>query len=141
MKTICSVSLRVSLMALMLLPVIMASSQRVVVWKGGTPGLKNDWNCPQNWSPSSVPDEFSNVYIPDVSTSTLSSPVIRSGKVEINCLYIDSNASLKVEKPAQLIINGTTEYLRWENLYLEGTLLLPGSEPELVLNRNLQTKE
>lgn len=108
-------------------------SQKVIIWKGGTPGMKNEWNCPQNWSTSSVPDEFSNVYIPDVSTSTLSSPVIRTGKVEVNCLFIESNASLTIKKPAQLVVHGIAEGLRKENLILEGSLLVLDNEPESTL--------
>lgn len=80
------------------------SSQRTTTWKGGAPGMENEWNCPKNWSNYSVPDEFDNVIIPDVSTTTQAAPVIKNGKVEVNSLYMDTNAKLIVDESAQLVV-------------------------------------
>lgn len=71
------------------------SAQRTATWKGGTPGKISDWNCPTNWKEGRVPDEFSNVVIPDVSTSTFSYPIINS-EVEIFSLICDAPARLKI---------------------------------------------
>lgn len=89
---------------LLLLAAGNSQAQRAITWKGGTPGMKNDWFCPQNWSTSSVPDEFSDVIIPDVSTSTFATPVIKSGDVEINSLEIHSNAILTIDKAASVVV-------------------------------------
>ena len=98
-------------------------AQKTIIWKGGTPGMKTDWHCPQNWSTSSVPDEFSNVVIPDVSTSTFSMPVIRSGIVEVNELEIERNASLTVSEKTKLSVFGNTERVNLANLHGEGKVV------------------
>ena len=80
--------------------------------------MKNDWNCPTNWSTFAVPDEFSNVIIPDVSTSTFSSPIIKAGKVEVNSIYIQPNATMTVGKDAVVVvyddIKGAVRNLQWK---------------------------
>jgi hypothetical protein len=109
-----------------------AFSQKEIVWKGGTPGMKNEWNCPQNWSTSSVPDEFSNVIIPDVSTSSYSSPIIRMGNVEINSIWIQSNASLTIEKGIDLIVFNYAEINARKNIHGEGNLVLQETSSERI---------
>ena len=74
------------------------------IWKGGTPGMENDWYCPKNWSKYKVPDAFSDVIIPDVSSTTLSMPVIKDGRAEAHSLFIYPAASLTVAEPAQLVV-------------------------------------
>jgi hypothetical protein len=98
--------------------------QKNNTWKGGAPGLENDWNCPKNWSAYSVPDDFTNVFIPDVSSTSLSQPVIKSGKVEINAIFIASNAVLTVEKDAQLVVLTEAEGVNNRSVKLKGSLLL-----------------
>lgn len=66
--------------------------------------MTTDWNCPSNWSTYTVPDEFSNVIIKDISSSTLAAPEIAEGRITINSLYIETNASLLIKKGAQLVI-------------------------------------
>lgn len=109
---------------LILLDVGNSHAQRSITWKGGTSGMKNDWFCPQNWSTSSVPDEFSDVIIPDVSTSTFATPVIKSGEVEINSLQILSNAMLTIEKAATVVINSRVTGLTSVNIQGEGQMIL-----------------
>lgn len=99
-------------------------TQRAITWKGGTPGMKNEWYCPQNWSTASVPDEFSDVIIPDVSTSTFASPVIKSGDVEINSLEMHTNATLTIEGKARLVVVSHVEGLTLAKLKGEGKLIL-----------------
>lgn len=99
-------------------------SQKDITWKGGTPGKKNDWFCAQNWSTHSVPDEFSNVIIPDVTSSSLSSPIIPDGKVEINSLLIHSGGTLTVEKPAMLIVYDQAEGVFKPNFQGEGKIVI-----------------
>ena len=53
-----------------------------------------------------VPNEFSSVIIPDVSTSTFSNPVLAGGQVEIWSLQILSGAQLRIGKSAGLIVTG-----------------------------------
>lgn len=99
-------------------------SQKNNTWKGGAPGLENEWNCPKNWSAYSVPDDFTNVFIPDVSSTSLSFPIIKSGLVEINALTIASNAILTVEKGAQLTVFTTAQGANGRSLKLKGSILL-----------------
>lgn len=99
-------------------------AQKPIVWIGGTPGQTNDWNCPKNWNTHHVPDAFSDVLIPSVLSNSLASPVIHQGQVEINSLFIESNAALTVEKPASLVIYTTAEGTDDQRLKLHGTLLI-----------------
>ncbi|MBP7240133.1 MAG: hypothetical protein KBA14_07890 [Saprospiraceae bacterium] len=98
-------------------------SQKSITWKGGTPGMKNDWYCPQNWSTTSLPDEFSDVIIPDVSTSTLAFPEIKSGEIEINSLMMHSNTLLMIGEDATLMVTGNIEGLTAAKLPGAGRLL------------------
>ena len=80
-----------------------AFAQKVAIWKGGTPGQVTEWNCPKNWKEGQVPNEFSQVVIPDVRSSTFNNPVIASGEVEVWRILIHSGASLRIGKGARLI--------------------------------------
>lgn len=100
------------------------SAQNTVNWVGGTPGKETAWNEPKNWSDHRVPDEFSDVFIADVSTTTFSFPVIKNGKVELNALNISPDAKLTVNEGAQLIIHDYTEGATDANLDIKGNLFL-----------------
>jgi hypothetical protein len=81
-------------------------AQKIATWKGGAPGHTTDWNYPANWEENRVPNEFSQVIIPDVSSSTFSNPVLDGEAVEIWSLQIFSGASLRIGKSARLIVTG-----------------------------------
>lgn len=81
-----------------------ANAQKNATWKGGTPGKPSDWNCATNWKEGRVPNEFSNVVIPDVSTSTWAYPVIENGVVEIFSLQCAPNARLDTRGNARVIL-------------------------------------
>lgn len=93
----------IAIIALFSLISLSAQAQITAIWKGGTPGKTTDWNCPTNWREGRVPNEFSNVVIPDVSTSTFSFPVIKQGIVEIASLQCASNARLTTLGNARVI--------------------------------------
>lgn len=99
-------------------------SQKNNTWKGGTPGHEQDWNCPKNWSAYTVPDDFTNVFIPDVTSASLFPPAIKSGQLEVNALVLASKASLTIEQGAQLTVFAFSEGLVAERLKCYGTLLL-----------------
>jgi len=80
------------------------SAQKTATWTGGTPGRPFEWNCAANWKEGRVPNEFSRVIIPDVSTSTFSYPALSGGEVEIWSLQILSGARLKIGRNARLIV-------------------------------------
>jgi hypothetical protein len=102
-----------------------ATAQNKVTWKGGAPGQETNWNCPKNWSNYRVPDEFSDVVIPDVSTTSLAAPVIKSGSFEVNSIQLLSNASLTIGQDAQLVVHNTENGFAQEGgLQLKGSLLL-----------------
>ncbi len=102
-----------------------ATAQTKVTWKGGTPGQENNWNCPKNWSNHRVPNEFSDVVIPDVSTTTLAAPVIKGGHFEVNSIQFLSNAALTIERDAQLVVYTTENgFAKEGGLHLKGSLLL-----------------
>lgn len=101
-----------------------ALAQRTINWVGGVPGLEREWNCPKNWNPSKVPNEFSNVCIPDVSSgSGRFAPVISGGLVEVNSLQMDSNASLKVEKSATLLVYNGLNGFNHDSLEVSGSII------------------
>jgi len=106
-----------------------ALAQKVATWKGGTPGKPAEWNCPTNWKEGQLPNEFSQVIIPDVSTSTFNNPVLASGEVEVWSILIHSGASLRIGKNTRLIALEQEEHeaLAWS----EG-VLRPGTPPNMV---------
>ena len=116
-------------------------AQKTVVWKGGTPGKENCWHEARNWSTNSVPDEFSNVIIPDVSSSSFSTPIIYDGTVELNALQMETNTHLSILRKAKLIVYSYSYGLDIEKLQLEGTLILLDelTEEETIL-ANLENK-
>ena len=103
-----------------------AFAQQTATWKGGTPGKENVWNEARNWSNNKVPNEFTDVLIEDVSTSTFSAPVIESGTIELNSIWMTSNAQLTIEATANLVVYGYTEGLLKENLKVKGNLIVMG---------------
>ena len=79
--------------------------QKAAVWSGGTPGRPCDWYCPSNWRENRVPNEFSYVFIPDVSTKTFSYPVIDKGVIEIAGLQCDAPAGITLLHGARIIVD------------------------------------
>jgi len=106
-----------------------ALAQKVAIWKCGTPGKPAEWNCATNWKEGQLPNEFSQVIIHDVSTSTFNNPVLASGAVEVWSIQIHSGASLRIGKNARLIALEQEEHrvLAWS----EG-VLRPGTSPQRV---------
>jgi len=104
-------------------------AQKIATWKGGTPGKPTDWHCPSNWKEGKLPNEFSQVIIPDVSTNGFSNPVLASGEVEIWSILIHSGASMQIGKNARLIALAQEEHgtLAWG----EG-ILRAGTPPQAV---------
>lgn len=99
-------------------------AQNTVTWKGGTPGNETSWEEPKNWSNNHVPNEFSNVYIPDVSTSTFSNPTIKDGIIELNSLQIVSTAKLTIDKMATLIVHGNADGVYADNVDIKGSFIV-----------------
>lgn len=79
-------------------------AQKIATWKGGTPGKPNEWNCPGNWKEGRVPNELSQVLIPDASTGTFYNPVLNEGGVEIWSLQILPGGTLRIGKYASLTL-------------------------------------
>ncbi len=104
-------------------------AQKTATWKGGTPGKPAEWNCASNWKEGRVPNEFSQVIIPDVSASTFNNPVLASGEMEVWSILIHSGASLRISKNARLIALEQEEHgtLAWG----EG-VLRTGTPPEML---------
>ncbi|MFN0214149.1 MAG: hypothetical protein ACKVT2_07820 [Saprospiraceae bacterium] len=80
------------------------NAQKTATWKGGTPGRATDWDCSSNWKEGRVPDEFSFVVIPDVSTSTFCYPMISEGVVEIASLQCAQSAKINIGGNAQIVV-------------------------------------
>ena len=102
------------------------NAQKTNTWKGGTPGRVSDWYCATNWSNGVVPNEFSNVVIPDVSASTHAAPELWKGEVEINTLLLLSGACLTIGQAASLTVLESAEGISVETLRLKGEINLPG---------------
>ena len=99
-------------------------AQNTVTWIGGTPGKATKWEEPKNWSNHRVPNDFSNVIIPDVSSSTFAYPEITKGIVEVNSIHIESQSRLTVHANAQLIIYEQEESLAKLDLKSESSLVI-----------------
>jgi hypothetical protein len=99
-------------------------AQQLVRWIGGTPGQETNWHEARNWSNYKVPDTFSNVLIPDVSTTTFSAPFISGGIVELNTILIESNAQFRLAEGALLIVHEQATGLEKSRLQLSGTIVV-----------------
>ncbi len=112
-----------------------AISQQTTTWKGGTPGRTSQWDCPRNWEEGRVPDDVSNVFIPDVSSKSQCYPILAGKTCRINSLWMDSAAKLIISKSATLVILEDFFTPFEENLTVKGTLELlqqngvPGKQP------------
>ena len=93
----------IAIIALFSLISLSVQAQKIATWKGGTPGRTTAWDCATNWKEGRVPNEFSNVVIPDVSTNTFSYPMIDKD-VEILSLSCTAPALLKIRNNAQVIV-------------------------------------
>ena len=122
-KSFCSTTC-ISSLALILVFSTNLFSQITTTWKGGAPGMETDWYCAKNWSNYAVPDAFSNVVIPAVSTTSLSSPVIKAGKVEVNTLFLETTATFTVEEGAQLVVFDKAGSFLPSNFQPKGRLFL-----------------
>lgn len=99
-------------------------AQKTVTWIGGTPGSETSWDQPKNWSNHHVPNEFSNVIIPNISTSTFSNPVITKGTIELNSLQVESTAKLTIDKMAKLIVYGNADGFYADNFEIKGSFIV-----------------
>jgi len=118
-------ALKMILVILVLLPLNALVSQNITTWIGGAPGMESHWDCHKNWSNYKVPDEFSNVVIPDVSSTSLATPVIKMGVVEVNSLLIQKGAMLSIGSEAILKVYQDVEGIDKDRLQSEGLLILP----------------
>lgn len=101
------------------------SAQKIANWKGGAPGQEQNWNCPKNWSNYRVPDSFTDVVIPDVSSTSLALPIITDGIFEVNSIRLYSNANLTIGKDAQLVIyNVENCFFNEQSLCIKGSLFI-----------------
>lgn len=106
-------------------------AQKTATWKGGAPGRATAWACAQNWKEGRVPDEFSNVVIPDVSTASFCQPVIDGVVEPVNSVTILSGAQLRIGRSGVLEILGWTETVGTGCIDNKGILHTPqkGWEP------------
>lgn len=115
---------------------ISVSAQKPATWKGGTPGNSADWNCASNWKEGRVPNEFSDVCIPDVSTASGIQPVVRCSVAGVNSLTILSGACLRIEKTGVLDVYGWTEIFDASSIQNSGTFRLPQGNVSLAEKRS-----
>lgn len=99
-----NIRLIAAITALFLMSLTTVSAQKIATWKGGAPGRGSDWTCSQNWVEGRTPNEFSDVFIPDVSTTTGCLPVIRQEVESVNSLTLCAGAKLQITKSGSLYV-------------------------------------
>jgi hypothetical protein len=99
------------------------SAQAKSTWKGGTPGRAHEWNCAANWLENRVPNEFSNVVVPNVSSTTAAAPVISAGDFEVNAIWVAADAHIFIERSASLTVLSTANGI--DPTFVKGKLILP----------------
>lgn len=114
-------------LSLLFIGQVAAHAQKTATWKGGAPGRSTDWSCAQNWADSRVPNEFSDVVIPNVSTTSGAQPVIRSNAGSVNSLTLLAGAQLRIEKTGALAVLERMEVLDANSIRNAGTLEMPVS--------------
>ena len=83
-----------------------STAQTTVIWKGGTPGKTQDWNCAKNWNTNKVPGVFDHVIIPNVSPQARPFPVVKDEVEPILSLTVHSNAEITIQTAGILIVEG-----------------------------------
>ncbi len=109
-------------------------AQKTATWKGGTPGKPNDWNCSANWREGRVPNEFSDVVIPNLENRNY--PLINRNVDDINTLLVMSEASLTIGKKGSLSVFEKLEIAQGGSICNNGKLNLPISEIPISKNQN-----
>lgn len=104
------------------------NAQKTATWKGGFPGKTTEWTCAANWNEGSVPDEFSDVVIPDVSTAGGFQPVIRYTAGGVNSLTLLPGAQLHIEVSGSLEVFESFEIIANGSVQNKGQLNLPNVE-------------
>lgn len=110
-------------------------AQKSTTWKGGTPGKPTDWNCATNWSDGRVPNEFSDVTIPNMSSAIY--PVIKNNVDDINALFLLSGTSIHIERKGSLTVSERVEIAAGAKIDNLGQLDLPTNE--ISANQNAST--
>lgn len=114
--------------------------QIITIWKGNCPGQQHKWECPQNWSTSTVPDKFSDVVIPlDISEESHYPKI--SGNAEINSLHIWPGATLTINLGQLKILDASKSVFRRHQVIGKGTIKHPSNEVpalELLANKGTQ---
>lgn len=103
---------------------LQAGAQKTATWKGGTPGRSNDWSCATNWKEGSVPNEFSDVLIPQYVERS-AQPVIGKQVDGVNSLTILPGASLRIERTGALEVFETLETFANNAIQNYGQLDMP----------------
>lgn len=115
-------------------------AQQAVIWKGGTTGKEVNWNEARNWSNNKVPNKFSDVVNPDVSTITFAAPIIAGGSVELNSIQILSNGRLRVDSSIKMIIYEFAKGIVFDKEDFAGILVLLDEEDEIYVNLQADEK-
>lgn len=103
-------------------------AQKAITWKGGAPGRETQWQCPGNWSENKVPNEFSDVVIPDISTRGLNYPVLND-VAEVHSLRLEGNAIFTIAPQGYLTVLFEIIAVDKERLKINGELkVLNGAE-------------
>lgn len=104
------------------------NAQKTATWKGGAPGKTTEWTYAGNWREGRVPDAFSDVVIPDVSTAGGFLPVIRTDVGGVNSLTVLSDAQLRIEASGALEVFEMLEVLYSGKIQNNGHLIMPVGE-------------
>jgi hypothetical protein len=98
--------------------------QTQVIWKGGSPGRETKWECPKNWVGNKLPDEFSNVLIPDIVSGSNSFPELDDADVSINSLRIEGESILKIRPHGTLTVYAWVFYPNFKSIDNQGSLFI-----------------
>jgi hypothetical protein len=99
-------------------------AQIQTVWLGGTPGRETRWECSKNWKNNKVPDEFSDVLIPDVSSGSLVFPELDDQTVAINSLRIEGGGRFVIGPHAVLTIYNGIFIPSEQSIVIQGSLFI-----------------
>lgn len=95
---------------------ISVTAQKINTWKGGKTSQPNAWNCAQNWSLNTVPNEFQDVVIPDVSSGFNHYPVIDDEDNTVRSITICTRAQLTIKPSGVLLVTGFEDASGFINL-------------------------
>ena len=118
------------------------ANERITVpyyWRGGTPGVENEWNEPMNWYNRRVPGWFDEAIISREYTQDGFFPIIYEFVNDIAQLTLEEGGRIVIEKQGRFNIDGLKKkglgIINSGEIYIEGELTILRTNQACIKNQ------